>query len=257
MRTPKLITLALTLLAGVALLAFAACGGDDDDDATTAPTGTSQSTGGSTNTGGAATATDAPDGGDDDPLAALQALGSGLEQTTGKTTYQVTNTAGTVSSMTFYSTPGKSRFDSGETNGQTTSYITDSDNSYVCSSTSESCLAYPGGTAGFNPFAAYISVATVSQYVAAAQLAGVDVDTSNETLAGVDAECFSWEDTSAASDIASGKLCFGEDGVMLYQEITGNTGTTKLEATEHTESVSDSDFDPPYTVSTLPPIPGQ
>jgi hypothetical protein len=47
-------------------------------------------------------------------------------------------------------------------------------------------------------------------------------------------------------------MCFAESGVMLYEEITSDSGTIKVEANEYSEDVSSSDFEPPDDVTELP-----
>jgi hypothetical protein len=275
-RTHKLITLVLTLLAGLALVAFAACGGgDDDDDSTNTPTATSESSGNGDDGGddgddGDATATDEPDGGDDgddddggdggsdNPLADIQNLTGDLDQVTGRVTYEVLDSDGDTSTMTFYSAPGKSRFDQGE-GDDATSYITTEDSTYICTVSESSCLQYPGGGAGAGlgfGLATFFTGDTIAAYAAIAAAAGVDIDTSNESYAGIDAECFSWSD-DGEDGIGTGKMCFGGDnGILLFEEfVDDGVTTTRFEATEVSEDVSDSDFEPPYPVMTIPGLP--
>src|SRR3990172_2853013 len=87
----------LALTAALFLVVASACGGDDDDD-----------DGGDD---GGATATEPTDGGDDggddsgddrDIFSQLDELTNELDSVTGKISYDITDSDGTVSSMTFY-----------------------------------------------------------------------------------------------------------------------------------------------------------
>jgi hypothetical protein len=248
----RMLTLVLTALSVLALVAFAACGGDDDDGG---------DSGGDTSPTATRTADDNGGGGDDDgddgngsddPFADLDKLTEGLDTITGRISYRITDTDGSESSFTVYSDGTNTRYDSVDDSGSTSIFITTSDTSYTCDTESETCFSYgegsPGG--GINFFTAFLGSGAVGVYVAAARAAGVDIDTSSERHAGTDAQCFSWSDDA---DIGTGKMCFAEgNGVLLYQETVDDDGTFKLEATEFSSSVSDSDFEPPYPVTTIP-----
>jgi outer membrane lipoprotein-sorting protein len=246
----------LALTAALFLVVASACGGDDDDD-----------DGGDN---GGATATESTDGGDDggdetptatnddsgddssdeDIFSQLDDLTNELDSVTGQISYDITDADGSVSSMTFYAKPPNSRFDT--TDGTTTSIIIYTpDSTYVCDSDTETCLATPssGDTGALGLAGAFLGSDVLSAYVAVAEAAGADVNKSDESINGIDATCFSWDDTS--TDIGKGKFCFNDAGVMIYQETTDDSGTSKLEATDYSGDVSDSVFDPPYEVTDL------
>lgn len=260
-RTPKLIAIALTLSVSVALLAFAACGGGDDNASATASgaahnTNTATSNAGATHTDQATNeATDTPD--TSNPFAELENLTGDLEQTTGKATYNITDSDGSTSTMTFYSEAGsqRSRFDTTDSDANVTSFITNADGSFSCDSSSQSCIGY--GNSGLGAglglgFTQFFSADYIDLYVQAARASGVNVDQSSETHAGVDSDCFSWSDNSDPNDVSTGKLCFGNDThTLLYEEFGDSSGTTIIEATAFDDSVSDSDFQLPYPVSTI------
>ncbi len=247
--------LATMLSATALLLLFAACGGDDDNATTTVtPTLAPGQTAAPTAEPTAEPTGD--NGNSDDPFAELDNLTGDIQQQTGKVTYNVTNSDGTVTTMTFYSDADSksSRFDTTDSDGSTTSFITNGDGSFSCDSSSQICIDY--GSSGLGAglglgFASFFSSDYISAYVAAAQAAGVSVDTSSETYAGMDATCFSWTDPSDST--SSGKICFGGDHhILVYEEFGDTDGTTKFEATDYSSDVSSSDFETPYPVTTIP-----
>ncbi len=74
---------------------------------------------------------------------------------------------------------------------------------------------------------------------------GVDVDRSSREIAGQDATCFSF-----SGDEGSGEYCFRDDGVLLLlraEEFDGEE-TFTMEATDVSNSVSDSDLEAPYDI---------
>lgn len=246
----------MVIFSALALLAFAACGGgDDDDDSGGGNTATATQDGG----GGGGDATQDPsDGGDDggdnsDPFANLGDLAEGLDQVTGRVTYEIDND-GDVSTMKLYSDPPNSRYDTTDSDGNSSIIIYTADNTYSCSSDPEACFALPsddsGGLGGLGFLSGFFGAGAIGIYTAAAQAAGLDVDTSSEEYGGIDAECFSWADPS--DDEGSVKFCFGDNGIMVYEEIKDSTSSTTITLIEYSEDVSDSDFDPPYPVTTIP-----
>jgi hypothetical protein len=247
----------------LALLAFAACGGGDDDDDSggdNTATATQDSGGDGGDDGGDATQ-EPTDGGDDggngddsDPFAILDEFAEGLDQVTAKVSYEITDVDGDVTTMTLFSDPPNSRYDTTDEDGVTTTLIYTETVFYTCDSATEACFSYTddlGGGLGLGAIVGLFGASSIGLYAAAAEAAGVDVDTSSEEHAGQDSDCFAWSDDSEG-DAFTGKFCFGESGVMLYQELTDSEGTTKTEATDFSDDVSDSDFEPPYDVTTLP-----
>ena len=257
MRTrSRWITLSMFIAGAIALLAFSACGGDDNSSNTPA----ASNTGGATNTGGAggsstsgatktSQATEQPTA-STDILDELSSLGNDIQAITGKVTYNSTDPDGTTSTITFYSKPPKSRFDTVDSDGSSTAYIETPDATYICSSSENACIKSPGSSSdtGLGLFGALFSPQYVDALVSAARAEGIDVQKSSENIAGNDATCFSGTET----DGSTGKFCFSDSGVLLSEESTDSTGTQKLEATAFSNDVPDSDFDPPYTVTELP-----
>jgi outer membrane lipoprotein-sorting protein len=260
LRTPKWIALALGLSLSVALLALAACSGGDSTSTSTTATAPAHNTNTQSPNNNAtrteqATATSGSSSAD--IASQLAALGGNIKQATGKVTYTSTDSSGTTSTITFYSKPPNSRFDSTSADGSTTAYIQTPQTTYICSSDAaqqnQTCLAQPGtgtGSAGLGLFGSFFSPALVDALTAAAQAQGIEIKKTSETIAGTDASCF--EGTFNGS---TEKFCFSGDGVMLAEQTTDSSGTTGLTATAFSTSVSDSDFQPPYPVTTIPVIP--
>ena len=240
--------LALTTVLLVALAS--ACGGDDNESSNSSATATKEAAGGSSSTSKATPTKEASSSGSvEDALKELQSLGGDISKVTGKVTYTSTDTDGKTSTMTFYSKSGKSRLDTTDSDGATTTIIETADTSIVCDPSSQTCISYgAGGTGSLGlGFLTLFSGSYVDQLVAAAEAQGISVDKSSEKIAGVDATCFSGTESGG-----SGKFCFSDSGLMVYEEFGDSSGTTKLEATEVSTDVSDSDFDPPYPVTTIP-----
>ena len=259
-RTPKWIALALGLSLSVALLALAACGGGDSTSTSTTATANVHNTNTqppNNNATKTAQATDTPSS-TADIASQLAALGGDIKQTTGKVTYVSTSTGGTTSTVTFYSKPPNSRFDSADADGSTTAYITTPSVTYICTSdathTQQSCISQPGtgtGSAGLGLLGGFFSSTYIDALIAAAQAQGVSINKSNESIAGTNASCY--EGTYSGS---TEKFCFSDSGVLLETQTTKADGTTSgLRATAFSSDVSDSDFQPLYPVTTIPAIP--
>ena len=81
---------------------------------------------------------------------------------------------------------------------------------------------------------------------------GVDIDdTSQRTIAGQDATCFT---IGGLAELGEGEICFSDRGLLLYlqSEVDGLNST--FEATSVSRDVTDADFDPPYDLLELPDI---
>jgi outer membrane lipoprotein-sorting protein len=246
---PKWTALAIGLSLTAALLALTACGGGDDNATTTVtPTLAPGQTAGPT-----AEPTDTPsDTGD--IASQLAALGNDIETVTAKVTYTDTSSSGDQTTLTIYSKSPNSRYDTVDSDGSSSAYISTPDVTYICSSSADqadqSCFSSPGtgtGSAGLGLFGGFFSPAIVQAMAAAAQAAGIDINKTNETIAGTDATCF--EGTESGS---TDKFCFSDSGILLETQTTDSSGTSGMVATAVSEDVSDSDFQPPYPVSTLP-----
>lgn len=260
--------LLLAALATFALL-FSACGGDDDDDddsnepTASADAGDDDGDDGDDDTGDDEETPadgDDDDGGDDDgddPFGDLEDLAGDYESATGKVTYESTDEDGVTSTMTIYTDAegNRSRFDSFSEDGGFIS-ITTPDVSYTCSESAGEgfCIEGEGSElGGIGLFGIFSSPETLAAYVNALDISGVDVETSSEEIAGTDANCFEWSG-EVEGDEGSGKVCFSDSGLMLLGEFNSSTegSSTTMRATDFSNEVSDSDFEPPYEVTEIP-----
>ncbi len=76
------------------------------------------------------------------------------------------------------------------------------------------------------------------------------VDSSQRTIAGVDATCFTV--SSALVGLGEGEICFSDDGLLLFLRSETNGDTSVFEATSVSTDVTDADFEPPYEIFELP-----
>jgi len=232
-----MLALITPVLAG--LLLFSACGGK------TTP---SSSGGGGSPAGGESS-------GSNDVANQLESLSGDWAKTPAKISYDYTG-AGNLSQLTlFWKPPSAWRMDFTE-NGQVNTFIVDGSKSYVCGGGAGSaCIALPPSSAGASlPFLGLFTQPGALKTEIAARIAGVDLKTSNETIAGLDATCFSVTGT-ASGQSGTSEWCFGKNGVLLRldETATGSTsGEFKLEATSVSTNVSSADFTPPYPVQQLP-----
>lgn len=72
---------------------------------------------------------------------------------------------------------------------------------------------------------------------------------ASQTIAGVEAECFDFED---ASEGASGTICYSPEGVPLLINASSAEGDFRLTADSYTTTVADEDFEPPFAVTSFP-----
>ncbi len=251
--TPKWIALALGLSLAVALLALAACGGGDSTTGSATATTSGRTTATQKPNPDAtkteqATATSSSSG---DIASQLQALGGDIKQATGKVTYTDTSSSGGTTTITLYSKAPNSRYDTIESDGSTSSFIETPQTTYICTSTDKTCIATAGsgtGSAGLGLLSGLFSSTYIDALAAAAQVGGVSITRSNETIAGTNATCYSGL-TSGSND----KFCFSDSGVLLETQTTDSSGAISgLIATAYSTDVSDSDFQPPYPVTTIP-----
>ncbi len=266
--------LLILMIGAVALLGLvaAACGDDDD--------------GGNDNGNGDATATDDAGGfgagngdsngngdgdgdgdgggdgdgdgggdGDDSSLADLAGFGDDYESFEGKVTYNITGftAEGGLGSMSIYQKGTSSRFDITSDDGEVI-FISTPDATYLC--TEGQCLQYPAdddtASAGVASLASIFSADTISEGIDDIP-AGVDVDVTSETIAGVDATCFSATgdlDPNQAGNESS-EFCFSDGGLLLRLAFEGADESGSFVATAASDDVPDSDFDPPYDVFDL------
>jgi len=234
------------VLAIVLTIALCSGGGDDDDQSAGArPTATE-----SPENGGDGEDTPEPTAEEEeDAAAALEDLSGAYGGVSAQVMYEFTSISGgesTASTMTLYSDPPNARTDYEDpSTGETTSLISKGDQSFVC--TPGQCFAYPVGAAA-NP------IPFVSQYAEpgainsiAAGVAGVDVQTTQEEIAGIDARCFHL--ASAGADLT---WCFSDDGLLLLGASRSADAEFEMRATQVNRNVSDADFEPPFPVTEFP-----
>ena len=157
---------------------------------------------------------------------------------------------GSVGDMTLYwSPPGSWRGDF-ESGGETSTVIVTPDHSYTCAA--GSCFEIPstGDDAGAPFFpGSFVDPTDVTKGLPE----GANLETTSETIAGVEATCF----TAAASQ-GGGQWCFSADGLLLRAAVSASGaegGEYLLEAVEVSTSLPDDAFDPPFPVTELPEVP--
>jgi hypothetical protein len=252
---PGWLFILLAMLAASTLL-FAACGGDDDDSEEDAPT--AEATADDDDDDGedepqpTAEDEDDDDGEDeDDPFAELEDITGEYEQIDGTVTYTVT-TDGEESSWTIYSEGDNSRIDFGDEEGAFIS-ITTPDASYTCTGSGGEGTCFEGENGlGGNPFeglfTSFASVEAIEAY--AALIADIDIETSSENVADVQASCYA-ATGDFEGDPGTVKWCFSDSGQLLLAQYDFESGSTELRASEFSESVPDGIFEPPYDVTDL------
>ena len=255
------------LLAGAVALAVlaAACGGGDDDDdddsaaeatATSSAEATDEPSGDDDDTGDDDSGDDDDDGGD--ALSELQGLGSEFAEVSGKVTYEFTSEGDEAASgnMTLYSDPPNSRIDF-ETPDGVVIIINTPEASYFCTEAEDEgfCIESEGDDTGqtipfLSDFADPDSFGDIVD-----TFGGVDISTSTEEIAGADASCFSYSGT-VEGETGTGKFCFADSGLLLLAEFSGDvSGDFTMRATEFSDEVSGSDFEPPYDTLDFGAIP--
>ncbi len=252
MRKPWMILMALVAMLSLALVA---CGGDDDDDddngdGSPRPTAT-QSSGGNGNGNG----NGGGNGGSGDAETDFRARANALEGKTFSATFQIRYEDSIDGiqdgTMRFAVDPEGGRFalfidasgDGGLVRG---AFIETPDASYICFDEppdDPGCidLALLGGSGGL--FAGLFSGFNVQGLIAdAAENAGRVERIADRTINGRSAECYQFEDVDG-----DGVACFDKQtGVVLFVQGEDSDGNFRLETASYSESVSDSDFEPPF-----------
>lgn len=162
--------------------------------------------------------------------------------------------AETVTKYTIYRMPpSSSRWDI-EATGNTSIIISDGDKGYYCfQGTCVENQANATNPIEQMPFFGWFGTPTaISDQLAA--FAGIEAETHEETLAGVDSTCFTYS-MGRMETASTVELCMSEDGLVTrVRSTSGAQGSDEgflLEATEVSSEVSASDFDPPYRVVRL------
>ena len=256
----------ILMIGAIALLGLVAAACNDDDDGGNDgdngdPTATMDDDGDGDGDGDPTATTDDDDDGDGDgdgdgsSLADLAEFGDDYETFSGMVTYNISNftAEGGVGSMSIYQKDGSSRFDISSGDGDV-SFISTPDATYLCSD--GQCLKYPAdddtATASVDAFAGLFSADAITDSIDDIP-SGVDVDVTNETIAGISATCFNATgdlDPDQAGDESS-EFCFSDGGLMLRLAFEGVAESGSFEATAASNDVPDSAFDPMFEVTDL------
>jgi len=223
-------------LAVFALCLAVACGGDGNGGGTATP-------------GGSPTASAVTN--------ELQTLGTEWQKTAAKVSYDVTSTSGSntdKSSITLYRRPPDWRMDISSSSQGDEILIVAGGAVYDCSTQSGAgqCLSYdPSQVDASGPLEIFDPSAT------AANLSALNVDRSEQDIAGEAATCFSGTTTTEGSTSKT-QWCFASDGTLLKFSSTSDdpaSANATLEATSVNRNVTDADFDftPPYPVTPYVP----
>lgn len=238
---------ALLLVMGSALLF--ACGSDSDGDDSDSDEPTA------TQTAGEAEPTDesgdpTTDGGTSgDANSELQGLASSLAETPAHVTYNFTAEAGGQSSTgeftLFWQPPDQWRLDIAAEGSLAVSYINSEGKTYLCSESScfESPVQVPF------PFIGYFTNPDSLNDLVDSEIAGVDFEQSEDTIAGQSVSCFT---SSFDTGDVSAEYCFNDDGVLMRLDGGASGATYTLEATMAEATVSATDFDLPFPPQDIP-----
>ena len=249
----------------VSTLAFAACGGGDDDDGEDDGDNTPAASE-TTSSGGDETVEAEPTEEEDDSEGSggngegdkdeLIALGEAFLESTFQATYEVTSVgdAGAgITGITIFKSGEDLRFDiTGETEGQPidAAFITAGETSYLCFTgdfvqtlgfEGEGVCTESAADDPSNPVGSLTDEFEITEE----DLADTEILGREEReIAGQDAICYQ----TSSPESGESTVCMSEDGVLLAVE----SADTNFTATEVSDEVSDSDFEPPYPVEELP-----
>jgi outer membrane lipoprotein-sorting protein len=223
-------------LAVFALCLAVACGGDGNGGGTATP-------------GGSPTASNF--------ATELQALGVEWQKTAVKVSYDMTSTSGgstEETSLTLSRRLPDWRMDVSSSSQGDEVVIVAGGAVYDCTTESgvSQCISYdPSQVDSSGPLEIFDPSAT------ATNLSGLNVDRSEQDIAGEAATCFSGTSTTEGSTSKT-EWCFASDGTLLrFTDTSGDPASANLtvEATSVSRNVTDADFDfnPPYPVTAYVP----
>jgi len=254
-RTRWLLAL-LALTAVLFLVAASACGGDDNEDTNgdqATPTKEAGSTGGA-HTGNATPTEKATNSGaSGDAAEELKKLAGEYEQFEGYVKYSTSGFGSdSASSIALYQKGGSSRLDIESPDGNII-IINTPDATYMCTVAENQCIKYPAGqdTGLADAFTSLLDPSTIEDTFDLPD--DVDIDTSSDKIAGIDAVCFSASgdlDPETPGD-ESGEVCFSENGLLLRLKFESGGESGSFEATEASGDVPSDAFEPPYDVIDL------
>jgi len=242
------------LLAGALLLA---CGGDGDDgdgddngDGGAQPTATESAAGEDETPPGDGNGADGGDASSD-----LSALAGEWATKEAKISYDFTSSsAGTESAGAFtlyWKPPDSWRLDM-TIDGEAITLIATGGSTYYCSESGGegTCIQAPASQIPVPFLSSFVDPDAYESFIAGS-FAGLDIDRSERTIAGQDAQCYSASGVVAGEEGQS-EFCFSSDGVPLRISGGGGGSEFTMEATDASDSVSDTDFELPYEILEIP-----
>lgn len=243
-------------LALVALV-LGACGGDEDGgDGGTDTTATATSTATADGDATASPTDDASDGGDGDGNGAgdasdvdLDALAEQFANATFTATYEVSGSLDgeTVDGQWTWYQQGADRLRMDfDYQGQAGTMISTPDALVICAD--GGCFSMGAGDDAPFPNLGEVLTDQVDD-VQTEAVAGEIRDAGTREIAGVEAQCYEFDDSTSQT---TGTVCYTDEGVLLFMESETPEGDFQMEATEFSDSVSDEDFEAPFPVMELP-----
>ncbi len=228
--------------AALALSLIVACGGATPTTGATATASAGSATSSPAATSTAATATGSPTA-TGPRLSDLLSAGRASQY---KITYKYTLTGagGMTGEQTWYFKPPKSRYDfTSNVGGQTTvvSFFNITDGSFFCMSLGTAQTCFRAGAGMPNPIDSN-PAATFAQGMATNPGAYGGVFVENKTFAGQSGSCY---DVTAQGTVGTGRFCYSQSGLLLYQNFTASGSGITLEATNVSTTVPDADFELP------------
>jgi hypothetical protein len=236
--------LAVPVLA-TALVIVGCSGGDEDETNTDEPTPTATADASAGTGATAAPDAPAPAAGDLEDMAALSAR---ISEGTFSAMYNVEeSTVDGLQAGTWEWTQdgpnGLVRFDI-ESEGEAATMIMGPDAVTVCAE--GTCFSMGGGEEGPIPDVSGLLMGGDTDTGAPAT--GTVTAAPSQTIAGVDAVCYDFEDSA---DGSSGTVCFAPEGVPLLMDAHTAEGNFRLVAESYTTTIADGDFEPPFPVMSL------
>ncbi len=243
MRCSRLLPMFLFVVTSSALMCACGGSGGGKGGGPTSPPATSAAA----TTPAVAGTTQAQAGGGD-----LSGLAGKFTNATFKVTYQVSGFggAGTQGTMTWYKKGDNLRMDmTGLVQGQqgTTTIIMLPNVTYVCTAAE----AGTGGMCFSSPSQAGQGASQIASQLGQ-NLADPNlsvVSTSSRSIAGQNAKCYTVQSPNITGQA---EYCMSSDGAPLSVKETVQGSEMTMEATDYSSDVSDSDFQPPYPVSSIP-----
>jgi hypothetical protein len=158
--------------------------------------------------------------------------------------YTLTGAGATTGEQSWYFKPPKSRFDfTSDVGGSTTvvSFFNIAEGSFFCMSLGTTKTCFKAGAGLPNPIDSN-PAAQFAQGMMTNPGAYGGVFVENRTFAGQSGACY---DVTSQANTGSGRFCYAQSGILLYQNFTASGAGITLEATNLSTTVPDSDFELP------------